>query len=108
MNEERLVTEIRHHYAHAVAAKRGNRAAFDRIWSGMSRPLSTALRRSLELERAGVTEAGLGEILEQVRTRSFAELPEKPDDWSTYGWIAWIAQREVIRRQERGEVPHAP
>lgn len=91
------MTETRNRYARVEAARQGDRSAFDLIWFDVHRPVGAAIRRNLELEWAEFTDAGVSEILKQVRTRSFAELREKPNDWSIYGWVAWIAQREVIR-----------
>ncbi|HEX6135523.1 MAG TPA: hypothetical protein VFZ24_16245 [Longimicrobiales bacterium] len=77
------------------AARQGDRVAFAEICEELEEALSRAVRHHLTEERQEVSESRVREIVDRVRALAVAELAEKPGDWSTYGWLSWLALREM-------------
>lgn len=87
---------VRTHYAAVQAARSGDRKAFDIIWQECHEPLRTVVRRTLDEAEVRESDRQVTAVLNEVRDRSFEELQDKPEDWSMYGWLSWIAQREAL------------
>jgi hypothetical protein len=94
------MTEVYKRYATLQAARSGDRRAFDIIWQDVREPLCAIVRRTLLEAHNPANERQVLEVLEDVHDRSFEELQHKPSNWSTYGWLSWIARRESLRRLE--------
>jgi hypothetical protein len=101
-------TDDRGRYGWLRAAQRGDAGAFRRLCDDMRDPLADAVRRALVAEGMTASDSRVREYLEDVCTSAFHELPDKPDDWSVYGWLTWIVRREVMAKPHgRGAPPAA-
>ncbi|MEX1183186.1 MAG: hypothetical protein WEF86_08105 [Gemmatimonadota bacterium] len=95
------MTGVHQRYATLQAARRGDRKAFDIIWQDFREPLCAIVRRTLPEAHNLAKERQVLEVMGDVHDRSFEELQHKPSNWSTYGWLSWIAHRESMRRAEQ-------
>lgn len=85
----------RAHYSRFQAARRGDRQAFADLCAELRAPLSRRAQRQLTSEGRDVTPAAVDDLVDRVFLAAFDEMPEKPDNWSTYGWMSWLVEREI-------------
>lgn len=82
-------------YSRLQAARHGDRQAFADVCAEMRGPLSRRVQRQLTSEGRDVTASAIEDLVERVFLAAFEEMPEKPDNWSTYGWMTWLVEREI-------------
>lgn len=82
-------------YSCLQAARHGDRQAFADLCAELHGPLCRRAQRQLTVEGRDVTPAVVEDLVEKVFLAAFDEMPEKPDNWSTYGWMSWLVEREI-------------
>lgn len=82
-------------YSCLQAARHGDREAFADLCAELHGPLSRRTQRQLRSEGRDVSPAVVEALVERVFLAAFDEMPEKPDNWSTYGWMSWLVEREI-------------
>jgi hypothetical protein len=90
-------------YARLRAAQMGDGAAFDALCADLRAPITRLVRHSVISEGGPVSAERITRIVDSTFAQARMQLGAKPDYWSTYGWIAWIARREVLRHLASGE-----
>ncbi|HSK20215.1 MAG TPA: hypothetical protein VK912_13765 [Longimicrobiales bacterium] len=85
----------RDRYSCLQAARHGDRQAFADLCAELRGPLSRRAQRQLTSEGRDITPAAVDDLVERVFLAAFDEMPEKPDNWSTYGWMSWLVEREI-------------
>jgi hypothetical protein len=82
-------------YSCLQAARHGDRQAFADLCAELRGPLSRRAQRQLTSEGRDITPAAVDDLVERVFLAAFDEMPDKPDNWSTYGWMSWLVEREI-------------
>ncbi|HEX6307101.1 MAG TPA: hypothetical protein VFZ69_02870 [Longimicrobiales bacterium] len=77
------------------SAMQGDTSAFAELCAELTDALERAVRHHLAEDRQEVTDTRVQDIVERVRALAVTEMAEKPSDWSTYGWLSWLALREM-------------
>jgi hypothetical protein len=93
----------RSRYARLQAARRGDHDAFEEICGELASALTQTVRQQLLAETQETTEDAVRTLVDRVCAVAFEELAEKPADWSTYGWMSWLALREMTGRLKQTE-----
>ena len=82
-------------YSRIQAARHGDRRAFADLCAELRGPLSRRAQRQLTSEGRDVAPAAVDDLVDRVFLAAFDEMPGKPDNWSTYGWMSWLVEREI-------------
>jgi DNA-directed RNA polymerase specialized sigma24 family protein len=80
-----------------------DRAAFAALCVELRAACERAAKRTLSEAGASAGPHDIAQIVEDACQRASEERGDRPGNWSTYGWLTWMAQREAIAWLERQE-----
>jgi DNA-directed RNA polymerase specialized sigma24 family protein len=101
--ERKEASMLRSSTQRPVPVAQQDRAAFATLCAEMRAACERAADRTLSAAGSSARSHDIVQIVDAACERAWEERDDRPPNWSSYGWLTWMAQREAIAWQQRQE-----